>query len=250
MIRSAFLTGGSIPAIVSVLAMASSAKRSEKPKRSRRAAPAKSPNGHSRNEILEAALKVFARHSFEGASLQEIADLASIGQPLVHYHFGSKENLWKAAVDYALTDLRNFYESIAVTTVDLEPVDVIRVLCRSFLNFSARCPEHALIMINEMRVPNERFDWLTEKYLRPIHHHLDTILEAAKRKGQIRDIPVVYLTNTIFISLVHFFTIAPLLKSVYETDAFDPETRAAHANHTMSIIFDGIAVHPERAGRA
>jgi hypothetical protein len=97
-----------------------------------------------------------------------------------------------------------------------------------------------LIMINEMRVPGDRFEWLTEKYLKPIHHHLDAILEAAKKKGQIRDIPVAHLTNTIFISLVHFFTIAPLLRSIYDTDPFDPATMTAHANYTMQILFEGI----------
>jgi TetR/AcrR family transcriptional regulator len=191
--------------------MAETTKRATKPKRLPKA-PTSKPGSDSKNEILEAALRVFAQHSFEGAALQEIAQKASIGQPLVHYHFGSKENLWKAAVDYALNDLKSFYQTVVVTTVDLEPIDVIRVLCRSFLNFSAQCPEHALIMINEMRVPGDRFEWLTEKYLKPIHQHLDSILEAAKKKGQIRDIPVVHLTNTIFISLVHFFTIAPLLR--------------------------------------
>lgn len=226
--------------------MGEATKKAGRPRRASTTPPLKS-GGDAKNDILEAALRVFARHSFEGASLQEIAQLASIGQPLVHYHFGSKENLWKAAVDYALSDLKSFYQTVAVTTVDLEPIDVIRVLCRSFLNFSAHCPEHALIVINEMRVPGrgiapgERFEWMTEKYLKPIHHHLDSVLEAAKAKGQIRDIPVVHLTNTIFISLVHFFTIGPLLKSIYDTDAFDPETVTAHANHTMQILFDGIA---------
>lgn len=228
------------------------ATRAKQPTKSRSAAKASAPkvsapkaNGDSKNDILEAALKVFAHHSFEGASLQEIAQLAGIGQPLLHYHFGSKENLWKAAVDYALNDLKSFYETVAITTVDLEPIDIIRVLCRSFLNFSARRPEHALIMINEMRVPGDRFEWMTQKYLAPIHSHLDGILEAAKAKGQIRDIPVVHLTNTIFISLVHFFTVAPLLKSIYEIDPFEPATVVAHANYTMQILFDGISARQD-----
>jgi len=223
--------------------MAKSATKTSKPRAAAKA-PVNKPNGDSKNEILEAALKVFAQHSYEGASLQEIAQRAGIGQPLLHYHFGSKENLWKATVDFALNDLKSFYETVAITTVDLEPIDIIRVLCRSFLNFSARRPEHALIMINEMRVPGDRFEWMTQKYLQPIHSHLDGILEAAKAKGQIRDIPVVHLTNTIFISLVHFFTVAPLLKSIYSIDPFDSATLMAHANYTMQILFDGIAVKP------
>jgi AcrR family transcriptional regulator len=196
----------------------------------------------SKSSILSAALKVFANHSFEGSSLQQVAVLAGIGQPLLHYHFGSKTNLWKAAVDFAFHDLTVFFATVDIATVDLEPIDVIRVLCRSFLSFSSKHPEHALIFINEMRVPGERFEWLLDKYLRPIHDRLDTLLEHAKRRHQIKDIPVVHLTNTIVVILVHFFTIGPILAALYDTKAFDSETIASHANHTMQILFDGMTL--------
>jgi len=201
---------------------------------------AKAASGVARNDILGAALKIFARDTFEGASLQEIARIANIGQPLVHYHFGSKDNLWRAAIEYALGDLKRFYEVVAVTTVDLEPIDTIRVLCRAFLQFSSRCPEHVLIVINEMRSSGERFDWLIETYIKPIHKGLDALIENAIARGQMKPMPPVYVTNTMFVALAHFFTIAPLVKSVYEIDTSDPEVIAAHANYTMQIIFDGI----------
>jgi len=201
---------------------------------------AKAASGVARNDILGAALKIFARDTFEGASLQEIARIANIGQPLVHYHFGSKDSLWRAAIEYALGDLKRFYEVVAVTTVDLEPIDTIRVLCRAFLQFSSRCPEHVLIVINEMRSSGERFDWLIETYIKPIHKGLDALIESAIARGQMKPMPPVYVTNTMFVALAHFFTIAPLVKSVYEIDTSDPEVIAAHANYTMQIIFDGI----------
>jgi TetR/AcrR family transcriptional regulator len=200
----------------------------------------KTASGASRNDILDAALKVFARDTFEGASLQEIAQIANIGQPLVHYHFGGKDNLWRAAIEYALGDLKKFYEAVAITTVDLEPIDTIRVLCRAFLQFSSRCPEHILIVINEMRSSGERFDWLVENYIKPVHKGIDALIESAIARGQMKPIPPAYVTNTMFVALVHFFTIAPLLKSVYEIDTSDPAVIAAHANFARQIIFDGI----------
>ena len=222
------------------------------PSKSRRVPEKNLPRNTSRdpkNEILKAALKVFAKHSFEGASLQEIADLAKIGQPLLHYHFGSKESLWKAAVDYALDEMKRFFETVEITTVDLEPIDVVRVLCRSFITFSSRYPEHALILINEMRVPGRRFHWLLEKYLRPIHRRFDLLLEEAQRRNEIKKIPVVHLTNTIFITLVHFFTIGPMLHALYETDPFEPDTISEHAKYTLQILFEGMTV-PRRADQS
>src|SRR6267378_6093425 len=59
----------------------------------------------TKNEILEAALTAFARDGFDGASLPKIAEIAKVAHPLIHYYFGSKDNLWRETVDYAFGGL-------------------------------------------------------------------------------------------------------------------------------------------------
>jgi AcrR family transcriptional regulator len=51
-----------------------------------------------REEILDAAFKVFAEQGLHGASTEEIARLAGISQPYVFRLFGTKKELYKAAV--------------------------------------------------------------------------------------------------------------------------------------------------------
>src|SRR5260370_35338045 len=62
-----------------------------------------------RERILSIALQVFAERGFEGATTVEIARRAQVSQPLVHYHFDSKEELWRAAVDHGFAPLRAVY---------------------------------------------------------------------------------------------------------------------------------------------
>jgi len=50
----------------------------------------------TRNAILDAAEAVFARHGYDGASLRAIAGRAGVNQPLIHYHFDSKDGLFRA----------------------------------------------------------------------------------------------------------------------------------------------------------
>ena len=206
---------------------------------------AKSVPNIARNDILKAALRVFARDSFEGTSLQTIAQQAGITQPLLHYHFGSKENLWKSTVDYALSDLRNFFESVSSTTVDLQPVDALRVLCRAFLKFSSEWPEHGMLIFNEMRAKGDRFDWLMDTYLAPIHNYLDALIGRAAAAGQIKAIPAAHLTSTIFVSLTHFFTMAPMIEAIYNVDVTDAQVIADHSNYTIDILFNGILAPSE-----
>src|SRR6188472_3164075 len=51
-----------------------------------------------REEILDAAMEVFAHQGLHGASTDEIARRAGISQPYVFRLFGSKKDLFKASV--------------------------------------------------------------------------------------------------------------------------------------------------------
>jgi len=52
------------------------------------------PATDARDRIVEAALTVFARHGFDGATTREIAKEACVSSALIHHHFKDKESLW------------------------------------------------------------------------------------------------------------------------------------------------------------
>src|SRR5258705_6888178 len=54
----------------------------------------------TRERIVVAALEAFAERGFEGARTRDIAARAKVNQGLITYHFSSKPDLWKAAVDH------------------------------------------------------------------------------------------------------------------------------------------------------
>jgi AcrR family transcriptional regulator len=62
-----------------------------------------------RDEILAAAIRCFAMRGFEGTSTREIAREAGAKQPLLYYHFGSKADLYLAAV---LDQLERLHEGL------------------------------------------------------------------------------------------------------------------------------------------
>lgn len=49
----------------------------------------------TRDQILQAAKRVFAEKGFDGAVVSEIARRASVSKQLVHHHFGDKERLFR-----------------------------------------------------------------------------------------------------------------------------------------------------------
>ncbi|HQV58947.1 MAG TPA: TetR/AcrR family transcriptional regulator [Ilumatobacteraceae bacterium] len=54
------------------------------------------PAAERREQILEVAVQVFARHGFHGASMNDIAEAAGVTKPVLYQHFDSKQDLYLA----------------------------------------------------------------------------------------------------------------------------------------------------------
>jgi len=66
----------------------------------------RTPQGLRCDEVLDAAIEVFWRYGYQGASLQELTAAMGINKASLYAAFGSKEDLFHRAVArYAETDM-------------------------------------------------------------------------------------------------------------------------------------------------
>ncbi|HYG34879.1 MAG TPA: TetR/AcrR family transcriptional regulator [Clostridia bacterium] len=73
-----------------------------------------------RQQILDAALKVFAERGYAGASIHDIVERTTGSKPSLYYYFESKEALYKALVDYALDECYALTQKAAARSQVLE----------------------------------------------------------------------------------------------------------------------------------
>jgi AcrR family transcriptional regulator len=109
------------------------------PKRTRNAAA-------TRDAILHSALAAFSRNGYDGIGVREIARAAGVTAVLVNRYFGSKEELFSAAVEIAFSDSTLFEGDssslaqrlteavMAKTEQDADPIDPLLLLLRSASN--------------------------------------------------------------------------------------------------------------------
>jgi TetR/AcrR family transcriptional regulator len=97
--------------------------------------------------MLKAAEKVFARAGFQGATMAEIADLAGVPKPTLHYYFGSKEELYRAVLDNILGLWLAETENI---TVDADPATALTAYVHAKMRLSARRPDASRVFANEI----------------------------------------------------------------------------------------------------
>jgi TetR/AcrR family transcriptional regulator len=199
---------------------------------------ASTEDGGSKSAILEAALQIFARDGFDGASLPQIARAANVGHPLIHYHFASKDNLWRQTVEYAFGGLLAEASTIEAASRGLSPSDRLRVLIRAFSLFAARYPSHLGLIMSEARVKGERWTWLRTNYTGDFVSRMRRILAAAQAEKQIKDIPINHIDVIILGSIVLYFS----LGSTFSQDTNIAEQAEEHANYVIDAIFNGIAL--------
>ena len=48
----------------------------------------------SKEKVLKAAIRVFSKKGYDGASMREIAESARLTKPMIYYHFKNKKDLY------------------------------------------------------------------------------------------------------------------------------------------------------------
>ncbi|HUY66040.1 MAG TPA: TetR/AcrR family transcriptional regulator [Acidimicrobiales bacterium] len=125
---------------------------------------ARRPPATLRRALLDAAELEFATHGFDAASTRSIAERAGAHQPQINYHFSSKEQLWRDAVDRLFAELD---AALVVGLTGAEGVPVFAAVVERFLRFSAVRPALNRIINLEATAPSPRLDWLVETHLAP-----------------------------------------------------------------------------------
>lgn len=147
---------------------------------------------NSRGRLIEAAIFCFSEHGFDATGIREIAKRAKANSALVQYHFGGKEGLYNAALQFifdrnppaithhppAAPDAPGAKEQAALAIRDL-----IQHLVSELLTCKGDDPlEMAalLLVTREMQAPHPKAIPLVLAHVRPIMEHLEACLRALR----------------------------------------------------------------------
>jgi TetR/AcrR family transcriptional regulator, upper aerobic nicotinate degradation pathway regulator len=101
----------------------------------------------TQDSILRAATRIFAKHGFSGARVDQISKAAKSHDRMIYYYFGSKEGLYIAALE----DLyRRFNDAEARLKLNVEKPEEALVAVVSFIwDYYQRNPEFITLLNDE-----------------------------------------------------------------------------------------------------
>lgn len=198
----------------------------------------------SKEAILTAAQRVFASDGYDGTSMPKIAKRAGVAAPLIHYYFGSKENLWRETVALSLSDLRRDAIAIGEATRALAPLDRLRVILQALTQHAARWPDNFVMIMAEARSESDRFAWVQENYTGVIFREVLSILQDAKDRKAIKDIATDQLAFLLIGGVLVYFTANPIVRdntNLKELDRISSE----YTDLMFELLLEGVVLKSE-----
>ena len=191
----------------------------------------------TRARIIEAALECFSERGFLGASTREIARRAGTNQGLITYHFSSKEELWRAAVDQIFGSLRAYLGEHAVALASEDLRAQARAGIRAYVRFAASHPELFRLMVGEGTCDEPRMQWLVDTHLKPIYDGVARGYDGVPGFDAISNDdlkPHVYYTLAGAASVI--FAVAPECRRLTGLDPSTPEAIETHADFVARLL--------------
>ncbi len=144
----------------------------------------------TRESILRAAIKVFAKHGYDGGSVEKISKLAKSYDRMIYYYFGSKEGLFIAVIEEIY---RRFNDAESALDLDLaQPVPALKAVIHFIITYYRKNPEFVTLLNSENlhRGKHISKSLRAREYSSPAISLLDELLRNGAAQGLFRaDVP-------------------------------------------------------------
>lgn len=143
--------------------------------------PAGTSSQHTRDEILAAALEAFAEAGFEAMSVRELCRRLGVSHNLVHHHFGSKDDLWRAALSHGIgPTVEELAQLLGRAGGSPDPREILRTGFQQATQLMLQRPAIVRIVTDESARPGPRIDHLYERYVGPLIEALAAFLSESR----------------------------------------------------------------------
>ncbi|MEW6267940.1 MAG: TetR/AcrR family transcriptional regulator [Thermodesulfobacteriota bacterium] len=186
--------------------------------------------------MLQAALGVFSQRGFKGATVREIARLASVNHGTIRYHFGSKDRLWRAAVSFLFERQERELDYAGLARQGLSDVDFVREAVGRFVRYCARHPEHARIAVLESVLGGERLRWMSREHIRPMHAVATSFLRGSMQRGLVKQLDLVSLLYVLALASQSVFLLEKEARAVHGIDPFSAEFVERHVETILGLL--------------
>lgn len=197
-------------------------------------------------KILDATDQLFGELGFDATSTRDIAERSGINKALIHYHFGTKDDLLEVLLDGYYERLTS--ELVAALGRHTEPEAQAMELLDAYADFLAKNRTFCTIVQREV-ASGAHVDAIVRRTL-PVFRLGTTWLAqlAPESRGEL-----VHLLTSVYGMVVTYFTYGRVLHQLDGVDPFSPaalDERKRHVRRVVALLFRDLraSAKPKKKG--
>ncbi|MFM7410734.1 MAG: TetR/AcrR family transcriptional regulator [Actinomycetota bacterium] len=190
------------------------------------------PKLYTDQQILEAALRMFATYGYDGMSLRSLNRELGLSHSAIHQRFGTKEDLYKAVIDHEFgTMFREIREHLRALPRPDSELGELQSQFKAFLIVSSKHPYLNRLMNNEGLEDSWHLDHIYKKYVQPSLAPIRKLMDDLAKKKVIK--PTAVRTA--------FFLIAHGAAALFTLDALSAKFNSADGPIDVDTLADEAA---------
>ena len=194
-------------------------------------------SAQTREAILQAALAEFAEHGYSGARIERIVAKANSNMRLIYVHFGSKEELYAAALEAVYAEIRAKERDLDLA--NLEPLVAMERLIDFTIDHFLNHPAFRSLTTYENLLGGQTV--AKSKTIAALSSPLIQTIRGVLQRGQSegvfrRSVDPLQLYVSIVALASHHLNNVYTLSATFQVDLSAPEWRAERAEHVRTML--------------
>jgi TetR/AcrR family transcriptional regulator len=195
----------------------------------------------TRASILAAARMEFAAKGLEGARVDQIARRAKVNKQLVYYYFGSKDDLYRAALEATYTEIRALERELDLSA--LPPREAMARLIDFSLDYLREHPDFIRMLADENAhgAAHVRGSEMALRTNSPLLDLIAETLRRGEREGVFRGgVDPLELYVSVAGMTFFYFANGLTMSAIFGRDLTRSDAIASYRNHIVTLTLNGL----------
>jgi len=146
------------------------------------------PAATRRDQLIDAATRLFSERGFEGTTTREIAQAAGMNEALIFRHFPHKEELYAAILEEKAREAgtEDWVADLRASAKTGDDLEVLRRLMSLIMKHGRQDPQFLRLMLHAALDHREMMREFRTRHLAPLYGELLRFVEAGQRARRFR----------------------------------------------------------------
>ncbi|MFD2740515.1 TetR family transcriptional regulator C-terminal domain-containing protein [Sulfitobacter aestuarii] len=187
----------------------------------------------NRRAILDAALEVFSRHGYRGATLDQIAAEAGLSKPNILYYFDGKEDIHVTLLSKLMT---TWLDPLVALDPEGDPKAEILAYVQRKLDMARDLPRESRLFANEILQGAPRIQPQLEDALKPLFEEKCALIARWVRQDRLPPVDPAHLIFSIWATTQHYADFEAQVRVLLGTQGNPHAGASAHLKQMFETL--------------